>query len=163
MPKRNISKVLVANRGEIAIRIMRAAKQLGFKTVAVFSTADTNALHTRYADEAYCIGPPSSTQSYLNISSIIKAAKETGADAVHPGYGFLSEHVDFAEALEKEGIKFVGPNTKAIRAMGDKIESKRIAQRAGVYIIDGYIGEIGSDKQAIEVAKYVNHILLLRR
>jgi propionyl-CoA carboxylase alpha chain len=162
VPKRNISKVLVANRGEIAFRIMRAAKQLGFKTVAVFSTADTNALHTRYADEAYCIGPPSSTQSYLNISSIIKAAKETGADAVHPGYGFLSEHVDFAEALEKEGIKFVGPNTKAIRAMGDKIESKRIAQRAGVYIIDGYIGEIGSDKQAIEVAKEIGFPVMVK-
>ncbi|EME29032.1 propionyl-CoA carboxylase alpha chain [Galdieria sulphuraria] len=160
--KRNISKVLVANRGEIAIRIMRAAKQLGLRTVAVFSTADRNAVHTRFADQAVCIGPPPSTQSYLNIHSILKAAKETGADAVHPGYGFLSEHVDFAEALEKEGIKFVGPNTKAIRAMGDKIESKRIAKKAGVYIIDGYIGEINSDRQASEVAKEIGFPVMVK-
>eukprot|EP00871_Galdieria_phlegrea_P004253 jgi/Galph1/4829/GphlegSOOS_G3421.1 len=160
--KRTISKVLVANRGEIAVRIIRAAKKLGIETVAVFSTADVNALHTRMADCAFCIGPAPSTQSYLNINAIIQAAKQSGADAVHPGYGFLSEHVDFAEALEREGIKFIGPNTKAIRSMGDKIESKRIAKRAGVFIIDGFIGEIDSDKQALEVAKDIGFPVMVK-
>ena len=123
------SKFLIANRGEIACRIMRTAKQLGIATVAVYSDADRDALHVEMADEAIHIGPAAATQSYLDAAKIIAAAKETGAEAIHPGYGFLSENAGFAKALVKAGIVFVGPNVKAIEAMGDKIESKKLAAK----------------------------------
>ena len=125
-------KILVANRGEIACRVMRTAERLGIKTVAVYSDPDAGAVHTRMADEAVRVGPASSTESYLNIDRIMEAIQETGADAVHPGYGFLSENRLFAEALESAGVEFIGPTGYAIEKMGDKIESMRIAQAAGV-------------------------------
>ncbi|HTW52724.1 MAG TPA: biotin carboxylase N-terminal domain-containing protein, partial [Stellaceae bacterium] len=120
------SKVLIANRGEIACRVIRTARRMGIKTVAVYSEADAEALHVRMADEAVAIGPPPAAESYLKIDRIVAACKETGAEAVHPGYGFLSERPAFAEALAKEGIAFIGPTPEAIAAMGDKIESKKL-------------------------------------
>src|SRR5215510_6179769 len=123
------SKLLIANRGEIACRIMRTAKRLGIKTVAVYSDADRDALHVEMADEAVHLGAAPAAQSYLVIDKIVAAAKETGAEAIHPGYGFLSENTKFAKALEDAGIVFVGPNAKAIEAMGDKIESKKLASK----------------------------------
>ena len=126
MPK-SLKKVLIANRGEIALRIMRCCRDLGIKTVAVYSTADRDLKHVRLADEAVCIGPPSSLESYLNIPAIIAAAEITGADAIHPGYGFLAENADFAEACEKNGIIFVGPKVSVLKGLGDKIMAKEVA------------------------------------
>ncbi len=126
------SKILIANRGEIALRVLRACKELGIKTVAVHSTADANAMHVRLADESVCIGPPAARDSYLNIPSIVAACEITGAEAVHPGYGFLSENARFAEIVEAHGVKFIGPKAEHIRIMGDKIEAKRTAQRLGI-------------------------------
>src|SRR5438045_2280424 len=126
------SKILIANRGEIAVRIMRTCKKMGIKTVAVYSEADTNALHVREADEAVFIGPSPSVKSYLNIDNIISAIHQTGAEAVHPGYGFLSENAEFARRLQAEGVMLIGPSPEAVKLMGDKIESKKIAIKAGV-------------------------------
>ena len=136
------AKLLIANRGEIACRIMRTARRLGILTVAVYSDADRDALHVDMADEAVRIGPAAASQSYLDIAKIVAAAKETGADAIHPGYGFLSENAAFARALAKAGIIFVGPNVKAIEAMGDKIESKKLAAKAKVSTVPGHLGVI---------------------
>ncbi|HEY6393793.1 MAG TPA: acetyl-CoA carboxylase biotin carboxylase subunit [Candidatus Binataceae bacterium] len=133
-------KLLVANRGTIAIRIIRACRELGIATVAVYSTADKDALHVRMADESVCIGPPAAEDSYLNIPSILSAALTYGADAVHPGYGFLSENGDFAEACQKSGLNFVGPRARHIRLMGDKPRARRIMKRAGVPILPGSEG-----------------------
>src|ERR1700722_14354698 len=130
-------KILIANRGEIAIRIHRACKELGINTVAVFSEADRNSLHVLLADEAYCIGPPPSRESYLNIPKIIEVAKKSGAQAVHPGYGFLSENEDFAKACEDNGIKFIGPSVFAISAMGDKLAARERMKKAEVPIVPG--------------------------
>src|SRR6185295_4383529 len=124
-------KILIANRGEIAVRIMRTCKKMGIRTVAVYSEADTNALHVREADEAIFIGPSPSIKSYLNIDNIVSAIHQTGAQAVHPGYGFLSENAEFARRLESEGIALIGPSSNAVKMMGDKIESKKIAIKAG--------------------------------
>ena len=124
-------KVLIANRGEIALRVIRACKELGIATVAVHSTADADAMHVRLADESVCIGPPPARESYLNIPAIIAACEITGADAIHPGYGFLSENARFAEILEEHGITFIGPEPEHIRIMGDKIEAKQHRQGAG--------------------------------
>jgi propionyl-CoA carboxylase alpha subunit len=145
-------KVLVANRGEIALRIMRTLRKLGIKSVAVYSEADTNSLHVLYADEAIYIGPSAATESYLSIDNIIKAVRKSGAQAVHPGYGFLSENPTFAKALKKESVTLIGPSIKAIKVMGDKIEAKKIAREAGVDTVPGYMGEIKNVDQATKIA-----------
>ena len=131
-------KILIANRGEIACRVIRSAQKMGIKTVAVYSEADSNALHVDMADEAVCIGPPPSTQSYLLKEKILQACLDTGAQAVHPGYGFLSENSEFCESLAEAGIAFIGPTTHAIDAMGDKIPSNQLATEAGVNTIPGF-------------------------
>src|SRR3989337_1929893 len=145
-------KILIANRGEIACRVIKTARKMGIKTVAVFSDADRDGLHVEMADEAVHIGPPPAAQSYLLIDKIVAACKETGAEAVHPGYGFLSEREAFPVALAKTGVVFIGPNPKAIAAMGDKIESKKAAAKAKVSTVPGYLGEIGDAKQAVRIA-----------
>ncbi|HXV25452.1 MAG TPA: acetyl/propionyl/methylcrotonyl-CoA carboxylase subunit alpha [Alphaproteobacteria bacterium] len=146
------SKILIANRGEIACRVMRTAKRLGIGTVAIYSDADADARHVREADEAVRIGPARSVESYLSIESVLAAARRTGAEAVHPGYGFLSENPRFASALEEEGIVFIGPTPSAIAAMGDKIESKRLAAKAGVRTVPGFVGEIKNGRHAARIA-----------
>jgi len=156
------NKVLVANRGEIACRIIKTCKKLGIKTVAVYSEADANAMHSHMADEAILIGPPPSSQSYLKMDAIINACKETGAEAVHPGYGFLSENYVFHDALEKEGITFIGPSPYALKAMGDKLESKRIALKAKVNTIPGYDGVIKDDDHAVAIARDVGYPVMIK-
>ena len=142
---KSIQKILIANRGEIALRILRAAKELGIKTVAVYSTADKELMHVKLADEAICIGPPNVLKSYLHIPAIISAAELTGADAIHPGYGFLSENADFAERVEKSGFIFIGPTAKTIRLMGDKVSAIKTMRKAGVPCVPGSNGAIGSN------------------
>jgi len=134
------SKILIANRGEIALRVLRACKELGISTVAVHSTADADAMHVRLADESVCIGPPPARDSYLNIPAIVSAATITGADAIHPGYGFLAESPEFAEAVAAAGLVFVGPPPAALRAAGDKIEARRLAEAVGIPVTPGYAG-----------------------
>lgn len=155
-------KILIANRGEIARRIIRTAKAMGIKTVAVYSEADTNSLHVAEADEAVFIGPSPSNQSYLVIDNIIEAILKTGADAVHPGYGFLSENAKFAEKLEKMGVKFIGPDSKAISYMGDKIESKIRAQKANVSTVPGYMGQIDSVEEAEKIAAQIGYPVMMK-
>ncbi len=155
-------KILVANRGEIACRVMKTAKRLGIATVAVYSEADRDALHVAMADDAVAIGPPPSAESYLVADRIIAACKETGADAVHPGYGFLSENTGFAEALAAAGIAFIGPPPAAIAAMGDKIESKRIAMKAGVNTIPGHVGVIRDDAEALKIAEDIGFPVMIK-
>jgi propionyl-CoA carboxylase alpha chain len=162
MNKTLFEKVLVANRGEIALRIMRTLKNLGIKTVAVYSEADTNSLHVQFADEAIYIGPSPATESYLSIKNIIQAAQKSGAQAVHPGYGFLSEDADFAKALHNEGIKLIGPSNKVIKMMGDKIEAKRMAQAAGVTTVPGYLGEIDGLEQAKSIANDIGYPVIIK-
>ncbi|MFV0339445.1 MAG: biotin carboxylase N-terminal domain-containing protein, partial [Parachlamydiaceae bacterium] len=135
-------KILLANRGEIALRIHRACKEMGIKTVAVHSTADSDAMHVRLADEAICIGPPAAIDSYLNMQTIISAAVITGAEAVHPGSGFLSENADFAEMVEAHGLAFIGPTPEHIRMMGDKIVAKQSMKDAGIPVVPGSDGEV---------------------
>ncbi len=156
------NKILIANRGEIACRVMRTAKRMGIATVAVYSEADKNALHVEMADEAVCIGPPASAESYLRADRIIEACKSTGAEAVHPGYGFLSENADFADALDAAGIVFIGPARKAIEAMGDKITSKRIAEGAGVNVIPGYTDVLRDAEHALEIARDIGFPVMLK-
>jgi propionyl-CoA carboxylase alpha chain len=155
-------KILIANRGEIACRIVKTARKMGIKTVAVFSDADRDALHVEMADEAVHIGPPPSAQSYLVIDRILQACRDTGAEAVHPGYGFLSEREAFAEALGKIGVAFIGPNNRAIAAMGDKIESKKLAQAAKVTTVPGFIGEITDDVHARRIAKEIGYPVMVK-
>lgn len=155
-------KILIANRGEIACRVMRTAKRLGIATVAVYSDADADALHVREADEAVRIGPPPSAQSYLDIDAVVAACKSTGAQAVHPGYGFLSENARFAERLAAEGIAFVGPPVGAITAMGDKIASKKLADKAGVNTIPGYTDVVADAEQAVAIAKDIGFPVMLK-
>jgi len=155
-------KILIANRGEIACRVMRTAKRLGIATVAVYSEADEDALHVQEADEAVPIGPAPSAQSYLVAKKILGAIKKTGADAVHPGYGFLSENAAFAEALAEAGVAFIGPGTKAIAAMGDKIESKKIAAAAGVNTVPGHIGIIDDDDEAVRIARDIGYPVMIK-
>src|SRR3972149_4285825 len=156
------AKLLIANRGEIACRIRRPASRLGIKTVAVYSEADRDALHVYMADEAVPIGPAAASQSYLDIGKIVAAAKATGADAIHPGYGFLSENAAFARALEQAGIVFVGPNVKAIEAMGDKIESKKLAARVKVSTVPGHLGVINSAKEAVKIAEEIGYPVMIK-
>ena len=156
------NKILIANRGEIACRIIKSAHKLGIKTVAVYSEADKDGLHVEMADEAIGIGPPPAAQSYLLIDKIIEACRTTGAQAVHPGYGFLSERPAFPIALEKAGIVFIGPNARAIAAMGDKIESKRAAAKAKVSTVPGYLGEIRDAKHAVEIAAEIGYPVMIK-
>ncbi len=156
------AKLLIANRGEIACRIIRTARRLGIKTVAVYSEADRDALHVDMAEEAVPIGPSQAAQSYLDINKIIAAAKTTGAEAIHPGYGFLSENPAFARALEEAGIVFVGPNPKAIEAMGDKIESKKLAAKAKVSTVPGHLGVIKDAKEAIKIADQIGYPVMIK-
>jgi propionyl-CoA carboxylase alpha chain len=155
-------RILIANRGEIACRIIKSARRMGIATVAVYSDADRDALHVEMADTAVAIGPPPAAQSYLVIDKIVAACKETGAEAVHPGYGFLSERAAFAEALAKARIVFIGPNPKAIAAMGDKIESKRAAAAAKVATVPGYLGVIEDDKQAAKIADEIGYPVMIK-
>jgi propionyl-CoA carboxylase alpha chain len=155
-------KILIANRGEIACRVIRTCKRLGIKTVAVYSEADAEALHVRLADEAVLIGPPPSAQSYLQIDKIVAACKKTGAQAVHPGYGFLSEKQEFQKALAKAGIVFIGPDARAIHAMGDKIESKKLALKAGVSTVPGYLHAIPNAEEAVKIAQKVGYPVMIK-
>src|SRR5579884_16651 len=155
-------KILIANRGEIACRVIRTARRMGIATVAVFSEADAEALHVREADEAVAIGPPPSSQSYLAIDRIVAACRETGAEAVHPGYGFLSENPAFAEALAEAGIVFIGPTADAIRAMGDKIASKRLAREAGVSVVPGHVGTVADPDAAIGIAREIGYPVMVK-
>ncbi len=154
-------KVLIANRGEIAVRIIRACRELGIRTVAVFSEVDRNALHVRYADEAYCIGPAPALESYLRIDKIIDVARRAGADAIHPGYGFLAERPDFAEACEEAGIAFIGPPPRAIGAMGDKATARKMAKALGVPIVPGTDGGL-SDEDLMEAARRIGFPILIK-
>lgn len=155
-------KVLIANRGEIALRIHRACREMGIRTVAVHSTADTDAMHVRLADEAVCIGPPQAKESYLNKAAILSAATITGADAIHPGYGFLSENADFAQMVEEHGLVFIGPSPDHIRMMGDKITAKQAAKAAGLPVVPGSEGAIDTVEQALAAAEAIGYPVLIK-
>jgi acetyl-CoA carboxylase, biotin carboxylase subunit len=155
-------KILIANRGEIALRVLRACKELGIATVAVHSTADEDAMHVRLADESVCIGPPAARDSYLNVPSLLAACEITGADAVHPGYGFLSENARFAEILEDHGIHFIGPKPDHIRLMGDKIEAKRTVKKLGIPVVPGSDGAVSSDQEAVSLASTIGYPVLIK-
>src|ERR1700704_4172021 len=155
-------KILIANRGEIALRVLRACKELGIATVAVHSTADADAMHVRLADESVCIGPPAARDSYLNVPALLAACEITGADAVHPGYGFLSENARFAEILGEHNIHFIGPKPAHIRLMGDKIEAKRTARRLGIPVVPGSDGAVGSDQEALSLAQSTGFPVLVK-
>ena len=155
-------KILIANRGEIACRVIRTARDMGIATVAVYSDADRDALHVKMADEAIHIGPPPANQSYIVIPKIMDAIRQSGAEAVHPGYGFLSERAEFAEALEAEGVAFIGPPVGAIQAMGDKITSKKLAAEAGVSTVPGYMGLIGDADEAVKIASEIGYPVMIK-
>ena len=155
-------KVLIANRGEIALRIQRACKELGVSTVAVHSTADADAMHVRLADESVCIGPPAATDSYLNIPSLMAACEISGADAVHPGYGFLSENARFAEILEDHNIAFIGPSSLHIRQMGDKIQAKKTVEQLGIPVVPGSRGAIATDDEALKIAENIGFPVIVK-
>ena len=156
------NKILIANRGEIACRVIKTAKQMGIKTVAVFSDADRNALHVQMADEAVNIGPPPANQSYIDIDKVISAVKKTNAQAVHPGYGFLSENAKFAKSLSDIGVTFIGPPQNAIESMGDKITSKKIAQEAGVNTVPGYMGVIKDEDEALSISERIGYPVMIK-
>lgn len=157
-----VKKVLIANRGEIALRVLRACKELGISTVAVHSTADNTAMHVRLADESVCIGPPPARDSYLNIPQIVAACEISGADAVHPGYGFLSENARFADILEAHNVTFIGPTADHIRIMGDKIEAKRTAKRLGIPVVPGSPGAVTDDDEALKIANDIGFPVLVK-
>ncbi len=156
------NKILIANRGEIALRIVRTCKEMGIKTVALYSTADRDSLHVRFADEAVCIGPPSSSESYLMISRIMAAVEITNADAVHPGYGFLSENADFAEVCQEYGVKFIGPTAKQIRLMGDKVTAKDTMIKAKVPVVPGSDGLVASVAEGKKIAKKIKYPIIIK-
>jgi acetyl-CoA carboxylase biotin carboxylase subunit len=155
-------KILIANRGEIALRIHRACKEMGIRTVAVHSTADTDAMHVRLADEAICIGPPPPKDSYLNIPAILTAATLTGADAIHPGVGFLAENARFAEMVEDHGIAFIGPTPEHIRVMGDKVAAKDEAKRLGIPVVPGSDGSVDTEEEAVSLAEEIGYPLIIK-
>lgn len=155
-------KILIANRGEIALRIIRACKEMGIKTVAVHSTADAHALHVRFADQSVCIGPPKSSDSYLNVPSIISAAEITDSEAIHPGYGFLAENASFAEVCNSAGIKFIGPSPESIKLMGDKAKARETAQKAGVPILPGSPGVITEESEAVALARELGFPVIIK-
>jgi acetyl-CoA carboxylase, biotin carboxylase subunit len=155
-------KILIANRGEIALRILRACKELGIATVAVHSTADADAMHVRLADESVCIGPPPSRDSYLNIPALLAACEITGAEAVHPGYGFLSENARFAEILAEHNLQFIGPKAEHIRLMGDKIEAKKTAKKLGIPVVPGSEGAVGAEDDAMAIARQIGFPVLVK-
>ena len=155
-------KILIANRGEIALRVERACKELGIATVAVHSTADADAMHVRLADESVCIGPPAASESYLNIPRLLAACEITGADAVHPGYGFLSENARFAEILEEHGVTFIGPTPEHIRIMGDKIQAKETAKEAWYSRRSGSPGAVTTNEEAIRIARDIGFPVLVK-
>ncbi|ABC80426.1 acetyl-CoA carboxylase biotin carboxylase subunit [Anaeromyxobacter dehalogenans] len=155
-------KVLIANRGEIALRVLRACKELGIATVAVHSTADAESLHVRFADEAICIGPPQSRDSYLNPRALLAAADVTGADALHPGYGFLSENAEFAAMVEKMGLKFIGPRPEMIRLMGNKVAAREAAEQAGLPLLPGARGKLADAEEAERIAEQVGYPVILK-
>jgi acetyl-CoA carboxylase biotin carboxylase subunit len=155
-------KILIANRGEIALRVLRACKELGIPTVAVHSTADADAMHVRLADESVCIGPPAAKDSYLNVPALLTACEITGADAVHPGYGFLSENARFAEILGEHNVHFIGPKPEHIRLMGDKIEAKRTAQRLGIPVVPGSEGGVKTDAEALKIGREIGFPILVK-
>jgi acetyl-CoA carboxylase, biotin carboxylase subunit len=157
-----ISRILIANRGEIALRIHRAAHEMGLETVAVHSTADADAMHVRLADHAVCIGPPAASASYLNVAAIISAAEISGADAIHPGYGFLSENASFAEIVEAHGIAWIGPKPEHIRTMGDKVEAKRTAGRLGLPLVPGSDGAITDAVEAARIAEEIGYPVIIK-
>ena len=163
--KRHLSmfkKILIANRGEIACRVIKTAKRMGIRTVAVYSEADKDALHVKMADEAIYIGPAAANKSYIVINNILEAIKKTKADAVHPGYGFLSENKLFAEALEKDNITFIGPPSEAIEAMGDKITSKKLAKKSGVSTVPGYLGIIANEEEAVRISNQIGYPVMIK-
>ena len=155
-------KVLIANRGEIALRIQRACREMGIKTVAVHSTADADAKYVRLADESVCIGPAPSSLSYLNIPAIISAAEVTDAEAIHPGYGFLSENADFAEQVERSGFAFIGPRAETIRLMGDKVSAKQAMREAGVPCVPGSDGALPDDpEEIVKIARRIGYPIII--
>ncbi|HUF87305.1 MAG TPA: biotin carboxylase N-terminal domain-containing protein, partial [Thermohalobaculum sp.] len=156
------TKILIANRGEIACRVIRTARRMGIATVAVHSDADRDALHVRMADEAVRLGPAPAAQSYLDIGKILEAVRETGAEAVHPGYGFLAENPKFARALEEAGVVFIGPPVGAMEAMGDKITSKKLAAEAGGSTIPGHMGVIGTADEAVRIAREIGYPVMIK-
>src|SRR5712675_3623319 len=155
-------RILIANRGEIACRIIKTARRMGIETVAVYSEADRDALHVEMADQAVPIGPPPAAESYLSIEKIVAACKQSGAQAVHPGYGFLSEREAFAKALAEAGIVFIGPNPAAIAAMGDKIESKKAAAKARVSTVPGHLGVIADETHAVKIADEIGYPVMIK-
>ena len=155
-------KILIANRGEIALRVLRACRELGIQTVAVHSTADADAMHVKLADESVCIGPPAAKDSYLNIAAIVAACEITGAEAVHPGYGFLSENAKFAEILSEHSIKFIGPSAENIRTMGDKIEAKRTAKTLGIPVVPGSEGGVSTLEDAKRIGKDIGYPVIIK-
>ncbi len=155
-------KILIANRGEIALRVLRACRELGIQTVAVHSTADADAMHVKLADESVCIGPPPAKDSYLNIPAIVAACEITGAEAVHPGYGFLSENARFADILKEHSIKFIGPSAENIRTMGDKIEAKRTAKSLGIPVVPGSEGGVSDISDARKIAKDIGYPVIIK-
>src|SRR5215469_11281370 len=155
-------KILIANRGEIALRVLRTCKELGVPTVAVHSTADADAMHVRLADESVCLGPPTARDSYLNLPALLAACEITGADVVHPGYGFLSENARFAEILEEHNVQFIGPRPEHIRLMGDKIAAKRAAKELGIPVVPGSDGGVTSDTDAAAIARDVGFPVMLK-
>jgi len=159
---KTFDKILIANRGEIACRVMRTCREMGISTVAVHSEADANSVHVLMADESVCVGPAASSESYLNIPKILDAVKATGAQAVHPGYGFLSENRNFAKALDAVGVKFIGPGTLAIDAMGDKIKSKQIAAEANVNTIPGFDGVVETVEDAVQIANEIGYPVMIK-
>lgn len=159
---KTFDKILIANRGEISRRVIRTCRDMGVKTVAVYSDADMTSMFVKEADEAYRIGPPASSESYLKMDTILEVAKASGAQAIHPGYGFLSENANFCRLLADNGIKFIGPPTGAIMAMGDKIESKKLANDAKVNTVPGYLGEVEEDEDIIRISNEIGYPVMIK-